>query len=172
MHWQFVAGVFLLFAAVPAVLVVTARWGANARRKWIESNAFVCRRCYRRFSTQVGSSPVGGCRRCGVEDRHLRWSGPIQAVIDLDPHASSAVVQRRDSLEVNWALVRAPFDFDSVCIRAATDRDMEEFVISLSNQLGAKSLRAVPVYVSSSCQLSENALAILRSTFTSVNCIE
>ncbi len=78
-----------------------------------------------------------------------------------------------DNLYVNWLQIRKPFDFDSVQIINATDRDVEQFCIQVGNDTDEiRQPRYKQMECVVKCKLDQNTVRILENTFGKVKILD
>lgn len=109
-----------------------------------------------------------GCRTC----RQSRGFYEANAVVVvLDNAMPEAIYKQVDTLYVNWFTRLAPFDFDRVDIRQATDEEVERFAVQVGNDTEvARNLRYpnMACRIDPLCNLSQNTRRILQRTFGSL----
>jgi hypothetical protein len=106
------------------------------------------------------------CRVCGKLGHALKGIERVVAVLD----EGWPEEQRREGgvLRVNWLRRKALFDFDSVEIVDAGDREVELLCIQAGNDMDEvrrPRLQSMEIRVDAGCALSENSLRILRCSF-------
>lgn len=132
-----------------------------------------CPFCFTRYGKH--SHPLGwfqsvthyGCRSCG----HSRGALEVPPVAILDHTMPKETLQRNKQMMVNWLTYLRPFDFTQVEIHNAGDEDVERFVMQMGNDtdlVRQAGYKVVPVFISSTCQLSPNTRRILAKQFGDV----
>jgi hypothetical protein len=105
------------------------------------------------------------CRVCGQAKRLVL--GVLQVVAVLDDDWPDEWASAPGTLRVNWLKRRAVFDFDRVEIVAATDEEVERFLIQVGNDTDewrVPRYKRMTCTVAPQCTLTENTLRILRRT--------
>ncbi|MCP4397865.1 MAG: hypothetical protein GY801_11285 [bacterium] len=109
-----------------------------------------------------------GCRICGQSLKFFDCPDEIVAVLDSRMDAEQS--QQDRTLRVNWLARRALFDFAEVEIVRASDEDVERFAVQVGNDTDdfrRSRYREMSCTIDPDCDLSENTLRILKSTFGS-----
>ncbi len=94
----------------------------------------------------------------------------VVAVLDAG-WPEEAQREGNDLLRVNWLQRQSLFDFDSVKIIQATDEEVERFAVQIGNdsdEWRCSGYRQMRCEIEPGCDLSENTLRLLRSTFGEV----
>ncbi len=109
-----------------------------------------------------------GCRTCRQSRDFIEgnWCAAV-----LDDQMTEKWSSGDDVISVNWLAFRKPFDFHEVRIIQASDREVEEFVMQVGNDMGEfrqSRYKEIPCIINSGCNLSENTLRILKHTFKTV----
>ena len=110
-----------------------------------------------------------GCRQCHQSKQFLDVNH-VEAVLD-HTKGREKFVQQGQTLRVNGLARPTLFDFNALTIVAATDKEVERWVIRVGNDTDSirqSQYKQMPCTVSPDCALSENTLRILRRTFGSV----
>ena len=108
-----------------------------------------------------------GCRICR-QSRDLIEGRSIAILNNIMTEKWSV---QKNEISVNWLTIRKPFDFHEVRIIQASDRDVEEFVMQVGNDMDEfrqPRYKEIPCIISSGCKLSANTRNILKHTFKSV----
>lgn len=146
-----------------------------ARSSWeafAPSSSWLCRRCLVRAATHrlnvAGREchPYHACRSCHSTSCLERCDDWIVAVLDSAMREPASWGGGR--LAVNWRLRPRPFDFQSVHIRRADDRAVEQMIIALRNDGDAcrgGEYRDMACVIHPDCELGRNTLSQLRQFF-------
>jgi len=113
-----------------------------------------------------------GCRECGRSRGLQEWPGQVIAV--LDEARAEDRVEQDDALLVNWPKHGKLFDFDAVWIVSASNEDVERFAMAAGNdtdEIRRPRYQTMRCAVSPECNLSENTMRILRSTFGEIEVV-
>ena len=108
-----------------------------------------------------------GCRLC----KQSRDFYEGRSIAILDNLTTEKQIAPQNDILVNWLKYRKPFDFHEVRIIHATDREVEEFVMQVGNDMDEfrqPRYKEIPCTISSDCKLSANTLRILKYTFQTV----
>ena len=131
----------------------------------------VCIDCLTRFTRHKINLPnrsldYYGCRICRQSRRFFENIARTSLILEnINPNS---IVHKKSLLVVNWMVQRQMVDFDEIHILSATDEEVERFLVSLKNNSSAEQLSyydQMLCRVSTSCNLSNNTLNILRHTF-------
>ena len=109
-----------------------------------------------------------GCRLC-KQSRNFIECARCAAVLD-DQMTEEWSVQE-NKISVNWLAHHKLFDFHEVRIMQASDREVEEFVMQVGNDMDEfrqPRYKEIPCIIASGCKLSANTFNILKHTFKSV----
>ena len=110
-----------------------------------------------------------GCRICGNSREVFQFQGEMVAV--LNNAMDEEQLQTGQSLRINWLKRRSVFDFDRVEIIKTDDEQVERFAVHVGNDNDSwrrPRYKEMRCQVASDCNLSENTLRILKSTFGAV----
>jgi len=108
-----------------------------------------------------------GCRLC----RQSRDFYEGRTIAILDNLITEKQIAPPNNILVNWLIYPKPFDFHEVRIIHASDREVEEFVMQVGNDMDKfrqPRYKEMLCIISSNCKLSANTLNLLKHTFKSV----
>jgi hypothetical protein len=131
----------------------------------------VCRKCiakYKRYKLKIPTRYQGiayyGCRICS--DGKDFFDGPVVAI--LEKSRTTEQCETDETWQINWFTRKRLFDFDWVEIIEATDEDVERFSVQVGNDTDKDrqgKYREMTCRISSTCNLSDNSMRILKSIF-------
>lgn len=140
------------------------------------ASSLICPRCvvsyaaHQVFLLQGDIVTYFGCRVCKQSRETLDFKGQI--VVILDRQMIKEQSSNGDVLRVNWLTRRQLFDFDKVEIVQASDEEVERFAVQVGNdtdRVRQPRYKQMQCVVSTTCELSENTLRILRHTFGQIS---
>ncbi len=137
----------------------------------------LCRSCLMRFSyypkrikhkrfLNEPTIDVLVCRRCKKSTAAIPAIKQLIAV--LDKNMSSKLLCEEQTARGNWLKFGKLFDFDSVEIISATDKQVERFCIAVGNDTDPFRQDYKKMVCLIKCELSENTMRILRNMFRKV----
>ncbi len=160
-----------LLSGVAIRLMKDIAW-VTERQLGSRAGHLLCPHCLAHFYAHRADLPwqpdvtYYGCRLCYQSREAIDC--PQGAVAVLDAGWNGEQDLRGGLLQVNWLARRALFDFDWVEVAQATDEDVERFAAQVGNDTDPfRRLRYMEMYclVDPACDLSENTLRVLESTF-------
>jgi len=153
----------------------------TAQRIKPKASLLLCKKCLTFCSSHKAKPPLSfssalsmlltgaeyyGCRLCKQSRDFIE--GRSVAVLD---NLMTEEWSLHDVISVNWLAHRKPFDFHEVRIMQASDREVEEFVMQVGNDMDEfrqPRYKEMPCIISSGCKLSANTRNLLKHTFKSV----
>jgi HEAT repeat protein len=132
----------------------------------------VCAKCscyYDKFRLKKGFLQYyyySACSQCFSNSYTI--IGVNLIVLTMDHSLSTAWKKEEDVLTVNWFLRKAPFDYEEIRIVDADDREVEEMVMKLTNDVNKKRRKRMseaPLYLSAGLTLPRARVNLLRDHF-------